>query len=56
MEGELDLVLEIDIGVWEEGQGLFHIGRHVIEQIGFDKCRQGWRGRCAGSSQYHLHP
>ena len=56
MEGELDLVLEIDIGVWEEGQGLFHIGRHVIKQIGFDKCRQGGRGRCAGSSQYHLHP
>ena len=37
MEGELDLVLEIDIGVWEEGQELFHIGRHVSEQIGFDQ-------------------
>jgi hypothetical protein len=54
MEGELDLVLEIDIGVWEERQKLFHIGWHVIEQIGFDKCSHGWRSRCADSSQYHL--
>ena len=45
MEGELDLVLEIDIGVWEEGQELFHIGRHVSEQIGFDQFGHGWRGR-----------
>jgi hypothetical protein len=56
MEGELDLVLEIDSGVGEEGQELFHIGRHIIEQIGFDKFGHGWRGRCAGPSPYHLHP
>jgi hypothetical protein len=56
MKGELDLVLERDISVWEQGQEICHIGRHGIEQLGIDKCSHGWRGRCAGPRQYHLHP
>jgi hypothetical protein len=56
MERELDLVLEIDIGVRQQAQQLVNVGRHVLQQLRFDKRGHGWRGRRTGPGQDHLHP
>ena len=56
MKYQLDLVLEIDIGVGQEGQQLVNIGWHFIEKIGLDKRSNGWREWRASPSQDHLHP
>src|SRR5919201_6236898 len=56
MEYELDLVLEIDVGTWQEVDQLVHIGRHVTEEVGFNEFGHGWRGWRASPGQDHLHP
>jgi hypothetical protein len=56
MKRELDLVLEIDIGVWQESPQLVKIGRHFLEKIGLDKRSDGWREWRASPGQDHLHP
>src|SRR5262245_23919292 len=56
MKRQLDLVLEINIGLWPESQQLGNLGRHFIEQIGLDKGSDGWREWRASPGQAHRHP
>src|SRR4029450_2919593 len=56
MEGELDLILEIDISLRQEAQQLGNVGRPFLQEIGVHKSGHGWRGRRASPSQDHLHP
>jgi hypothetical protein len=56
MERELDLILEIHIGTWEEVQQVLQVGRHFIKQVRLYERWDGWRGRRASPSQDHLHP
>lgn len=56
MERKPDFILEIEIGVRQEGPQFFQVGRHVLQEIGLDKSGNGWRRRRAGPSQDHLHP
>ena len=56
MEGELDLILERDIGVRQEAQPLLDIGRHFLQEIGVHQGSHGWRGRRTSPSQDHRHP
>ena len=56
MKRILDLILEIEIGAWQEGQQVCHVWRHVLQEIGIDKRGNGWRRRRASSGQDSLHP
>jgi hypothetical protein len=56
MEREPHLVLEIDVGAWQEVDQLWDIGRHFIEEISFDERSHGWRGWRASPGHDHLHP
>jgi hypothetical protein len=56
MKRQLDLVLEIDIGVRQERQQLGNIGRHCSEPTGLAKRHDGWREWRASPGQDHLHP
>ena len=56
MKRKLDLILEIEIGVWQEGPQFFHIWRYFLQEIGLDKGGNGWRGWRASPGQDHLHP
>ena len=56
MECKPDFILEIEIGVRQEGPQFCHVGRHVLQEIGLDKSGNGWRRRRAGPGQDHLHP
>jgi hypothetical protein len=47
MERALDLILEIHIGTWEEGQQVLQVGRHFIKQVRLYERKDGWRGRRA---------
>ena len=51
-----DLILEIEIGAWQEGQQCCHVWWHVRQEIGIDKLGKGWRRRRAGPGQDYLHP
>ena len=56
MERTLDFILEIEIGVRQEGPQVVQVWWHVLQAIGIDKRGNGWRRRRAGPSQDHLHP
>jgi hypothetical protein len=56
MKRILDLILEIEIGAWQEGQQFCHVWWHVLQEIGIDKLGNGWRRRRASPGQDHLHP
>jgi hypothetical protein len=56
MKRKLDLILEIEIGVWQEGPQFFHVWRDFLQEIGLDKGGNGWRGWRASPGQDHLHP
>ena len=56
VERELDLILEIDIGVRQEVDQLVNIRRHCSEQVSLAQRRDGWRGGRASPGQDHLHP
>ena|SRR5215831_7865433 len=56
MERELDLILEIEIGAWQEAQQFFKVWWHFSEEVGLDQRGHGWRGWRASPGQHHLHP
>lgn len=56
MKRILDLILEIEVGVRQEGQQFCHVWRHFLQEIGIDKSGHGWRRRRAGPGQDYLHP
>ena len=56
MERNLDLGLERDIGVRQQRQQRLHVGRHLVQQIGINHVRAGWRGGRAGPRHETLPP
>jgi hypothetical protein len=56
VERELDLILEIDIGVRQEVPQFVNIGRHFIQAVSFDQRGEGWRSGRASPGQDHLPP
>ena len=56
MKRKLDLILEIEIGAWQEGQQFFQVWRYFLQEIGINKFGYGWGRRRAGPGQDHLHP
>jgi hypothetical protein len=56
MKRKLDLILEIEIGAWQERQKFFQVGRYFLQEIGIHKSGNGWRRRRASPGQAHLHP
>jgi len=44
MEGELDLVLKIDIGVRQQASQLVNVWRHFLDQVRLYERSHGWRG------------
>ena len=50
MKRKLDRILEIKIGVRQEGPQGFQVWRHFLQEIGIDKSGNGWRRRRAGPS------
>ena len=48
MKGQMDFILEIDIGVGQEGPQGFQVWRHFLEHIGLDQRSHGWRSGRAG--------
>jgi len=51
MKRKLDLILEIESGVRQEGQPVGHIWRHFLQEIGIDKIGNGWRRRVPASAK-----
>src|SRR5262249_44705513 len=56
MKRKLELLLERDISLRQEGPQGFQIWRHFLQEIDIDKRGNGWRRRRAGPSQDYLHP
>src|SRR5215510_4558583 len=56
MKRKLDLILEIEIGVRQEGPQFFQVWRHCLQEIGIHKSGNGWRRRRAGPGQDYLYP
>ena len=56
MKRKLNLILEIEIGAWQERQQFFQVWRHFMEQVRLYESSHGWRGWRASPSQDHLHP
>lgn len=57
MEGEVDRVLEVDVGAGQQRQQRGHVPRHGIPQLGLDEIGDhGWRCPGSGARQRHLHP
>ena len=56
MKRKLDRILEIKIGVRQEGPQGFQVWRHFLQEIGVQQGSHGWRGRRTRPSQDHLHP
>jgi hypothetical protein len=56
LKRQLDLILELEIGVWQEGPPCFHVWRYCLQEIGLDKGGNGWRGWRASPGHDHLHP
>jgi hypothetical protein len=56
MKRQLDLILEIEIGAWQEQQKFCQVGRYFLQEIGIYKSGNGWRGWRTSPGQDHLHP
>ena len=56
MQVELDLILQIEISVWQERQKVTDIRGHLIQQIGRDQLLDGQRLRRCDRLQQNLRP
>ena len=56
MKRNLDLILEIDLGVRQERLQCFHVWRYVLQEIGLDQGGNGGRGWRTSPGPEHLHP
>jgi hypothetical protein len=56
VEGELHLILEVDISLWQYLKQRGQIRRELVEQVRFSQIGHGWRRSEAGARKEHLHP
>lgn len=56
MKRKLNLILEREIGAWQESQQFFQVWRYFLQEISIHKSGNGGRRRRAGPGQDSLHP